>query len=139
MTDIHLHNTEKSYSNVDVSILDWTPKGGGVLMTIAWDQKDPNQSIDIFFSISDALWLLARIPEAIEVRLLDGEYEAKLDRRPQIHVESPSGLGTFHREWHGDQEHACHCEPSTVTPNDQRLIHQQSGEPTSGLRHFLDE
>ena len=108
------------YRNVNFSVLDWTPDGGGVAISTSLDPNNPTETLSLVLSISEALWLVARIVEALEVRMLDGEYEAKLDRRPQIHVESPSGLGTFHREWHGDQEHACHCEPSTVAPNDQR-------------------
>ena len=81
---------ESTFRDVSLSVLDWSPDGGGTVMSMGFNPERSDQGVMIVLPVSETLWLISRLSEALEARLVDGEYEAILDHRPPIRVEASS-------------------------------------------------
>lgn len=97
MTNIKLSNfsplrtlDESTFRDVSLTVLDWSPNGGGTVMSMGVDPECSDQGVMIVLPVAETLWLISRLSEALEARLVDGEYEATLDHRPPIQVEPSS-------------------------------------------------
>ena len=94
MTDITLSNfspqrtlDEPTFRDVSLTVLDWSPNGGGTVMSMGVNPECSDQGLMIVLPVAETLWLISSLSEALEARLVDGEYEATLDHRSPIRVE----------------------------------------------------
>ncbi len=78
---------EPTFRDVSLTVLDWSPDGGGTVMSMGFNPECSDQGVMIVLPVAETLWLISRLSEALEARLVDGEYEFNLDQRPPIRVE----------------------------------------------------
>ena len=75
---------EPTFRDVSLTVLDWSPDGGGTVMSMSVNSEDADQGVMIVLPVAETVWLISSLSEALEARLVDGEYEATLDHRPPI-------------------------------------------------------
>lgn len=75
---------EPTFRRVSLTVLDWSPDGGGTVMSMGLNPECSDQGVMIVLPVAETLWLISGLSEALEARLVDGEYEATLDHRPPI-------------------------------------------------------
>ena len=78
---------EPTFRDVSLSVLDWSPDGGGTVISMGFNPERSDQGVMIVLPVTETLWLISRLSEALEARLVDGEYEVTLDHSPPIRVE----------------------------------------------------
>ena len=75
---------EPTFRDVSLTVLDWSPDGGGTVMSMGLNPECSDQGVMIVLPVAETLLLISGLSEALEARLVDGEYEATLDHRPLI-------------------------------------------------------